>query len=248
MSGDRTAPGASRAPDVARAPAASRAADAGRTPDASAASHASGAAGTPAAYFEDMYRDASDPWHLAERWYERRKYDLTLAGLPLPRYRRAFEPACSVGELTVRLAERCDRVVACDRVESAVAAARERTSALPHVDVRHLTVPDQWPSGGFDLIVLSELLYYFDAPTLDRVLDLAAGSLEPGGTLATVHWNHPVPDHRGTGATLARTVAAVPGLTLTADHREADFVLQVYERTGPDGAAVLSPAAREGLV
>lgn len=97
MSGDRTAPGASRAPDVPRAPAASRAADAGRTPDASAASHASGAAGTPAAYFEDMYRDAADPWHLAERWYERRKYDLTLAGLPLPRYRRAFEPACSVG-------------------------------------------------------------------------------------------------------------------------------------------------------
>ncbi|CAM5481732.1 hypothetical protein SCALM49S_06418 [Streptomyces californicus] len=68
------------------------------------------------------------------------------------------------GGLTVRLAERCDRVVACDRVESAVATARERTSALPHVDVRHLTVPDQWPSGGFDLIVLSELLYYSDAP------------------------------------------------------------------------------------
>ncbi len=185
MSGDRTAPGASRAPDASRTPdgprasGASRAADAGRTPDASAASHASGAAGTPAAYFEDMYRDASDPWHLAERWYERRKYDLTLAVLPLPRYRRAFEPACSVGELTVRLAERCDRVVACDRVESAVATARERTSALPHVDVRHLTVPDQWPSGGFDLIVLSELLYYFDAPTLDRVLDLAAAPWSP---------------------------------------------------------------------
>lgn len=60
--------------------------------------------GTPGSYFEDMYRRADDPWHLSERWYEQRKYDLTVAALPLPRYRRAFEPACSVGELTLRLA------------------------------------------------------------------------------------------------------------------------------------------------
>lgn len=209
---------------------------------------APGSGATPAAYFEDMYRGAPDPWHLTDRWYERRKYDLTMASLPLPRYRRAFEPACSVGELTVRLAERCDRVVACDRVGAAVATAGERTSAFPHVDVCRMAVPDEWPPGRFDLVVLSELLYYFDASALRRVLDLALGALEPGGTLVTAHWNHPVPEHRGTGATLAPTVASLPGLTLTADHREADFVLQVYERTGPDGAAAPSPAAREGLV
>ncbi|CAM5522462.1 hypothetical protein SMICM304S_11002 [Streptomyces microflavus] len=52
--------------------------------------------------------------------------------------------------------------------------------------------------------------------------------MEPGGTLVTVHWNHPVPDHRGTGSTLAPIVGSLPGLTLTADHRERDFVLQVY--------------------
>lgn len=216
--------------------------DAQHTPDVS------GTAGTPGAYFEGMYHDAPDPWHLAERWYERRKYNLTVASLPLPRYRRAFEPACSVGELTVRLAERCDQVVACDRVDSAVATARRRTSALPHVEVHHLTVPGQWPPGHFDLVVLSELLYYFDTPTLQSVLGLAVGALEPGGTLVTVHWNHPVPDHRGTGSTLARTVGSVPGLTLTADHREDDFVLQVYERNSPDGTAAPSPATREGLV
>lgn len=204
--------------------------------------------GTPGAYFEKMYRDTPDPWHLAERWYERRKYDLTMASLPLPRYHRAFEPACSVGELTVRLAERCDRVVACDRVESAVATARSRTSALPHVEVHAMTIPGQWPPGRFDLVVLSELLYYFDTPTLRSVLDLAVDTLEPGGTLVTAHWNHAVPDHRGTGSTIARTVGSVPGLTLTANHRETDFVLQVYERTSPDGTAAPSPAAREGLV
>jgi cyclopropane fatty-acyl-phospholipid synthase-like methyltransferase len=212
------------------------------------APHAPETPSTPASYFEDMYRHAPDPWHLAERWYERRKYDLTVASLPLPRYRRAFEPACSVGELTVRLAERCDQVLACDRVESAVATARGRTADLPHVDVRRLTLPDDWPPGPFDLIVLSELLYYFDARTLQDVLTRTVGALEAGGTLVTTHWNHPVAEHRGTGSTLAETVGSTPGLTLTADHREDDFVLQVYVRTAPDGTAAPSPAAREGLV
>ena len=61
----------------------------------------------PDHYFTDMYAEASDPWGLAERWYEQRKYAITVAMLPQPRYRHAFEPGCSVGVLTERLAGRC---------------------------------------------------------------------------------------------------------------------------------------------
>ncbi|MEU6406974.1 SAM-dependent methyltransferase [Streptomyces sp. NPDC046985] len=203
---------------------------------------------TPEAYFERMYRTAEDPWRLEERWYERRKYDLTVAALPLPRYRRAFEPGCSVGELTRRLAGRCDAVLSCDRVASAVRTARRRTADLPQVEVRRLLLPEEWPEGSFDLIVLSELLYYLDAAALDRTLRQAVAALEDDGTLATVHWNHPVPDHLATGAEIARRVADLPGLTLLADHREPDFVLQIHQRTAPDGPGALSVAAREGLV
>ncbi|MFF3976091.1 class I SAM-dependent methyltransferase [Streptomyces sp. NPDC001828] len=203
---------------------------------------------TPSSYFEDMYRESADPWHLAERWYERRKYDLTVASLPHRRYRRALEPACSVGELTLLLAERCDEVLACDRVASAVSTATSRTAHLPQVTVRQLTLPQEWPTGSFDLVVLSEVLYYFDPDTLDEVLRRATAALEPGGTLVTAHWNHPVPEHLCTGDELAGVVASVPGLTLLADHREDDFVLQTFGRRSPDGAPPLSPAAAEGLV
>ncbi|MEU6056841.1 SAM-dependent methyltransferase [Streptomyces sp. NPDC047097] len=203
---------------------------------------------TPEAYFEGMYRGAPDPWRLAERFYERRKYDLTVAALPLPRYRRAFEPGCSVGELTRRLAGRCDAVLACDRVESAVETARSRTADLPGVEVRRLLLPEQWPDGPFDLIVLSELLYYLDAGALDRLLERALAALEPDGTLVTVHWDHPVPEHLDTGTGIARRLAALPGLALLTDHREDDFVLQVHQRIGPDGRRPASVAAREGLV
>ncbi|MFI9103332.1 SAM-dependent methyltransferase [Streptomyces fildesensis] len=203
---------------------------------------------TAASYFDDMYRDSRDPWSLASRWYEQRKYDLTVAALPEPRYRSAFEPACSVGELTARLAERCDALLACDRVGSAVASAARRTAHLPQVSVRQLTLPDQWPDGTFDLIVLSELLYYFDTHDLTRLLDRAVETLEPGGTLVTVHWNHPVEEHLRTGDDLALILSGIPELALLADHREDDFVLQVFCRAPADGSRPASPAAREGLV
>lgn len=203
---------------------------------------------TPATYFDSMYSSAEDPWSLTERWYERRKYDLTVAALPVPHYRRAFEPGCSVGELTRRLAGRCDAVLACDRVESAVATARRRTAGLPHVSVRRMVLPEEWPEGTFDLIVLSELLYYLDGTALDAVLRRTVSSLEAEGTLVTVHWNHPVDEHLATGAGIARRIAAQPGLELFTDHREEDFVLQVHRRTTVGGHRPLGVAAREGLV
>ncbi len=37
-------------------------------------------------YFDQMYAAAGDPWGLATRWYEARKYALSLALLPDERY------------------------------------------------------------------------------------------------------------------------------------------------------------------
>ncbi|MFC8228960.1 class I SAM-dependent DNA methyltransferase [Streptomyces sp. NPDC057287] len=203
---------------------------------------------TPAEYFEEMYQGRSDPWHLQERWYEERKYALTLASLPRPRFRRVFEPACSVGQLTRLLAQRCDELVAADRIESAVATARRHTADLSHVEVTRLTVPQEWPDGTFDLIVFSELLYYFDERRLDDLLSRAIDSLDAGGTLVTVHWNHPVQEHLYTGAQLAERLAREPGLLLGVDHTEEDFVLQTFSRVLPGEAPPLSPAGFEGLL
>ena len=50
----------------------------------------------PPAYFDAMYQGAADPWGFEDRWYEQRKYAVSLALLPAARYRRAFEPGCSL--------------------------------------------------------------------------------------------------------------------------------------------------------
>ena len=196
-------------------------------------------------YFEAMYQAAPDPWGFSERWYEQRKYALSLALLPSKRYRRAFEPGCSVGVFSRLLAPRCDALLSCDLAEPAVRAAAERTRDLPQVEVEQREIPRDWPAGFFDLIVLSEVLYYFGDHDLEQVLKHTAGSLEPDGTLLAVHWRHPVADYPRTGDDVHRMLARQPGLARLVTHTEPDFLAEVYIRA--DGVPV-SVAQATGLV
>ncbi|GAB3460263.1 SAM-dependent methyltransferase [Streptomonospora sediminis] len=197
------------------------------------------------AYFEGIYRGSADPWGLRASWYERRKRALTLASLPHERYKRAFEPGCAIGALTRDLAARCDELVAWEPIASPRQRAEYDLAGFDHVRVLQAGVPWQWPRGTFDLIVLSELLYYFDDADLHSVLDHTAASLRPGGTVVAVHWRHPAPDHTRPGDDAHRVLAAHGGFAHVACHREADFRIDVYTA----GSAVPpSVAQREGLV
>jgi SAM-dependent methyltransferase len=197
----------------------------------------------PPAYFEAMYADSADPWGFASRWYERRKYALTLAALPRERYRRGFEPGCSIGVLTALLANRCDSLLATDVAPAAVAAARQAVAAYDWVDVAELAVPQDWPDGHFDLIVLSEIGYYLAADDLEVLLDRTVASLEPGGTLAAVHWRHPVADYPLRGDDVHDLLASSPDLHRLVRHEEADLILEIFE-----AAPAMSVAQRSGLL
>ncbi|MET7834668.1 class I SAM-dependent methyltransferase [Micromonospora sediminicola] len=202
---------------------------------------------TPAEYFDRMYADAEDPWSFETRWYEQRKHDLTVSCLPRPRYRSAFEPGCSTGVLTRRLAQRCDRLLAVDIAAAPVATARKRLSDQAHVRVEQMRVPDEWPDavdGPFDLVVLSELGYYLDDAGLDLLFTRAVDSLEPGGALVAVHWRPAVAEHVRGGDDVHRRLDGRDGLVRTAHHEEEDFLLDVYLRVPPPARSV---AQIEGL-
>jgi SAM-dependent methyltransferase len=189
-------------------------------------------------YFEDVYAASEDPWGFTTRWYEERKYSLSLAMLPRRRYGDAFEPGCSIGVLTAMLASRCDRLLSCDVSPEAVRQARSRA---PGARVERRMMPEDWPEGAFDLIVFSEFLYYLAPRDLSRVLELATGSLKPDGTLLAVHWRHPVADYPQTGDDVHAALAGTR-LSRLAEHREADFVAEVFVNGTP-----VSVAAAEGL-
>ncbi|MGC5014285.1 SAM-dependent methyltransferase [Streptosporangium sp. DT93] len=200
-------------------------------------------------YFERMYAASPDPWGFTSRWYEQRKYAVSSAMLPARRYRNAFEAGCSIGVFTSLLASRCDRLLACDVSPDAVAAAAGRTADHPGTRVQRRTLPGDWPrdEGGFDLVVLSEVLYYFGGADLGRALDLTLGTLSPGGTLLAVHWRHPVAEYPRDGDEVHRALGGLAErgeLTRLVEHREPDFLAEVYLR----GPAAPSVAQAEGLV
>ncbi len=187
----------------------------------------------PADYFDSMYGNDPDPWGFANRWYEKRKYGVTLASMPLERYASAYEPACSIGVLTLALSERCDRLLACDGSLVAVEQARERTAGRDGVQIEHRRLPEEWAVGTYDLVVLSELLYYFGDDDLALVLDHAVSSVAADGTLVAVHWRHVVADYPQTGEHVHRALAAkadAGGLARVVRHSEDDFLLDVYVR------------------
>jgi hypothetical protein len=180
-------------------------------------------------YFENMYASDADPWGFETSWYERRKYDLTVAALPEARFRSAFEPGCSIGVLSRLLAARCDRLLSTDIIPSALEQARARLRPYPHVRLEHRAIPEQWPLDTFDLIVLSEIAYYFDAVTLRAVIDLALTSMADGATLIAVHWRG-VTDYPLSGDATHDILDSHLRLTRAVHHREPQMNLDVWKK------------------
>ncbi len=140
-------------------------------------------------YFDNLYAESSDPWSFETSEYEREKYERTLGVLAeRGRYRRVLEAGCSIGVFTAILAPLCDELLAVDVSEAAVAAARERLSGSPHVRVERRTLPEEMPEGPFDLVVASEVLYYWPEDVMLAALGGFEEELAPGGALLAVHW------------------------------------------------------------
>jgi len=199
----------------------------------------------PDAYFDQMYAVSADPWRLQERWYEKRKFAITLALLPHPRYRHAFEPGCSVGVLTEQLAARCDRVTATDVVPAALDATHRRLSqadGLERVTLLRRSLDEDWPSMDFDLVVLSEVGYYLSAAALRDMLDREVPRLTNAATVVAAHWRHRVADYPMTGDQTNDVITATPGLHLIGSYRDDDVAIDVF-----DTATSASVAARTGV-
>jgi SAM-dependent methyltransferase len=179
-------------------------------------------------YFAGLYQRSDDPWLLRERWYERRKRALTLAALPDERYRRAYEPGCATGELTAELAPRCDALIAADLNSAAVDLARRRVAHLEHVRVEQRAMPDDWPDGAFDLIVISEVAYYLNEAQLARLIAMLTVSLAEGGTLVACHWRRSIEGWPHSGDHVHREFREKLSLPLLSSYRDDDMVLDVW--------------------
>jgi hypothetical protein len=86
------------------------------------------------------------------------------------------------------------------------------------------------PAGSYDLVVLSEVLYYLPAPDREQSLVAAEQAVGDDGDLVVVHWRHHPSDACVAGAAANEEVRERPGWRAVARHEESDFVLDVLTR------------------
>lgn len=207
-------------------------------------------------YFDSLYSDSTDPWQYQTRWYEKRKRDMCLAVLPQAQYHNAIELGCGNGVFSELLARRCQALLSIDGNKNAVELAKQRLAQSSHVRVIQGVIPHElWTldeallsayplsdlpvnQSSFDLIVISEILYYLSPTDIDRVIAWIEQNLTIGGTLLCCHWRYPIEGFEMTGETvhqrLYQAFNAKSHQTAFTHHSklvDTDFLLDVWQHS-----------------
>src|ERR1700760_4307280 len=139
-------------------------------------------------HFARLYQSNPDPWGFRTDPYEQAKYHHSIEVLGGHRFTAGLEVGCSIGVLTRMLAPMCATLLAVDIVDEPLAAAAKRCADQWWVRFGRMRIPEEWPDQRFDLIVLSEVLYFLSPVDIDRCASRVGGGLLPGTKVLLVNW------------------------------------------------------------
>ena len=145
----------------------------------------------PDRHFEQIYSRVNDPWKCETSAYEllklRRTTDAVVRLVPVG---PILDIGCGEGLLAEALGERGLCVTAIDVSDSAIRRARERCVSYPHVQFIAGNILADPVGDGFDLIVLSEVLYYLGVGPRRRAMcaRLVEALADHGHIVATDPW------------------------------------------------------------
>jgi nodulation protein S (NodS) len=186
-----------------------------------------------AADFEARYRADPDPWSYTTSEYERAKYDATLAACGPGPFACAIELGSSIGVLSARLTPRCRSLVTIDAAPTAVAEARRRlarVSGRGSVSAIAGAIPEAIPQAPYDLVLVSEILYYLDELRLRRTLEVLRELSLPGARWVAVHWRPDGPERPLGAREVHALLHARDWLVPVGDAHTEDYLLDVLER------------------
>lgn len=198
-------------------------------------------------YFDRLYRGDPDPWDYETSAYERDKYRATLGALTHPTYASSLEVGCSIGVLSALIAERSRRFLGLDVSPIAIERARARCASITQARFATAQLPRDWPQADYDLIVLSEVLYFLMPPDIRRMAELVARDLQRGGDCVVVNW-------RGsTGTPVSGEAAALcfgealrdTPMRLHLHQENPDYLLEVYRHEDAPGGTGGQAARRQ---
>ncbi|SDR85800.1 bifunctional PIG-L family deacetylase/class I SAM-dependent methyltransferase [Christiangramia echinicola] len=188
--------------------------------------------GIPESYFDELYSEDDDPWDFETSPYEKRKYKTTLAAIPEKEYTKALEIGCSNGVFTSMFAPECKSLLALDLNDAVLGSAKNRCKHLAQCEFLKWDVSQGLPGTGYDIIVLSEVGYYFEKSKLRSLYKNIQRSLLPGGILVMVHWTAYVRQYPLTGRQVHEifTEKHDGSFNLISSQREELYELMVWEK------------------
>jgi len=169
-------------------------------------------ASLPRDYFDELYTQNPDPWNFATKPYEHEKYLATLEHLPKASYNQTLELGCSIGVLSEMLGSRTEQLLSVDAAQIALDQAKQRCANIKNIRFQRATLPAEFPAGEFDLVLMSEVGYYFALPDLKVLSEKTIHSLQANGDLVLVHYLPLVPDYPLTGDEVHEFFLQLPDL------------------------------------
>ncbi len=185
-------------------------------------------------FFDDLHRSSpsGDPWEFGSTPNEVARHEHLAALLDGEPSEFALEIGCSTGHLTRRLAGHTSMLLAVDTSSAAIDVARRTCNGVTGLELRVAHVPDELTERDrdVDLVVLSEVGYYFDEAGLAALLDDIARRSVRGARLLGAHWTGTSPDHVLDAATTHRLIDAHPGWERERSAPFGDHLVDLWRR------------------
>lgn len=137
--------------------------------------------------FEQSFAQDADPWNTWASHYEAVKRDALTKSVGAGRHGRVLEVAAGNGSNTRMLASRALRLTATEGTASGTRLLREATEGLPNLEVVQRDLENSLPGHRYDLIVISEVLYYLPTRAFEALAREVARTLRSGGSLVLAH-------------------------------------------------------------
>lgn len=167
--------------------------------------------------FERKFAADPDPWKTWSSSFEQMKRRNLRHMVGTGRHGRVLEVAAGNGSNTSMLASRALRLTATEGTASGAELTARAVSGVPRTTVLQLDLAMPFPGPRYDLIVISEVLYYLDARTLSVLANNVANTLQPGGALVLAHHTAFFDDAQRSGADIHDLFLRRIRLPLTPD-------------------------------
>ncbi|VAX17957.1 hypothetical protein MNBD_NITROSPINAE02-513 [hydrothermal vent metagenome] len=138
-------------------------------------------------YFNWRYRGA-DPYEVTTHADERDKYKKIVGALGVKeKFDNILEIGCGEGHLTQMIAHKGARVLAIDISDFAIGRAKKNVAGFKHAEAKRIDIITADMDETFELVLCSEVLFYFEPDQLDGVVKKIKGLIKPGGYAALIH-------------------------------------------------------------